>query len=400
MPIASIESDTQLTLAKAQIYSSAAWPYETASGVAAYPATNDDTDFYLNHNYYDLALSLYNRYFITKDSRFLELARKVADSWFSQDLMHVHNENAGFTPRTSGMGGLIVRALDGRPDYWPDIEWYVRWMYQMWVGARLNYADLYGQRDSAYMQLYAALLARVHPNQTIRDEFRTKAVNSAVNYYARLQKPPGHPFAGAFAFSMGGAGTAADPTYYDFTQPMMDGLVLEGLIATHKLIADDPSQTANAQTIANSIVRVVDWLRRGHRPAPWRTFWYKFFTSTNPPDVFPDCTKGCGSSTNPTWVQILETRELMVLCLHGVGYAYYLTGEEKYRTWGDDFFSAAFGTDRDTGVRGPGGDGYTSLAYGRAKEYNQNYRSAHRYLAYRGTATPLRPPTGLRMKTR
>ena len=386
MPIASIESDTKLTLAKSSIYPSAAWPYQSQSGLGAYPATNDEMDFYLNLNYYDLALSLYNRHFITRDSRFLDLARRVADSWYSLDLLHTGDNSATLSPRGSSMGGLIVRALDGRPDYWPTIEWYVRDMYHIWVGLRVAYSDLYGQRDSAYMQLYAALLARVHPSQAVRDEFRTKAVNSAVNYYARLQKQPGHPFAGAFAFTMGGAGTTTDPTYYDFTQPMMDGLVLEGLIATHKLIADDPAQTANAQTIANSIVRVVDWLRREHRPAPWRTVWYEFFTSTSPADVFPDCTKGCGSSTNPTWDQIVETRELVVLCLHGFGYAYYLTGDEKYRTWGDDFFSAAFGTDRDTGARGPGGDGYTSLAYGRAKEYNQNYRSAHRYLAYRDAA--------------
>jgi len=43
------------------------------------------------------------------------------------------------------------------------------------------------------MQLYAALLARVHPSQTVRDEFRTKAVNSAINYYAAAEAS-GSPF--------------------------------------------------------------------------------------------------------------------------------------------------------------------------------------------------------------
>ena len=80
-------------------------------------------------------------------------------------------------PRNISMAGLMLRALDGRPEMWPWITQYTRNLFETWVASRVTYPGLYyGARDPGYMLLHAANLARVHPDASVRQEFKAKVL--------------------------------------------------------------------------------------------------------------------------------------------------------------------------------------------------------------------------------
>ncbi len=74
-------------------------------------------------------------------------------------------------------------------------------------------------------------------------------------------------------------------------------------------------------------------------------------------------------------------RQINATIHHAFGYAYAVTGDTQYLTMGDDMFGASFGDATDT-VRNLAADAG-------GKEYDQNFRSSGRYLAWRlGSTTP------------
>lgn len=340
-----------------------------------------DTDTLLELHYYDLPLCLYGLAYRTGDPAHLQLARDVAADYWQRMPGVVGWESwrspYAITPRNSGIGGLIVYALDGGGTeslifeegpaphnqipmtLWEWITEYVREHYQNWVGARIDYPGLYfGIRDGGYMLLYAAQLAAVHPDPAVRSEMLSKALTAATDYYARLQYPNGGWF-----WEDGG------PLW---EQPFMVGLLLDGLIAVHRL-------TDNA-TVRASILASVDHL------------WTTYDSTTTVPSlpsarwravpyfVYPDGTHNGYGDLEGGWDTntIREHRQRNTLILHAFGYAYQLTGDPKYTAWGDEIFASTYGKGE-----GPGADEFYGLADFRGKEYAQAYRSAGRYLAWR-----------------
>ncbi len=250
----------------------------------------------------------------------------------------------------------MLRALDGRPEMWPWITKYVREQFDTWVGLRVSYPGFYyGVRDPGYMMLFAANLARVHPDQKVRAEFRQKALNGAVNYYARLQAPDG-----GFYFELDNLNNT--------TQPFQVGLLAEGLIAIHRLTGDETVKKAILKSAEHQYLRCFN-------PRGWRGMYY--FVGGKTKDKGESCESGCGAATNrfpPADVGLIsEVRQLNGTAIHHFGYAYLISKDPKYRKWGDDVFDATFS----------GRDGYRGLAAARAKEYNESFRSAGKYLAWR-----------------
>jgi hypothetical protein len=323
-------------------------------------------DHYLNRNYYDLGLALYTLYYRSGDPQHLALARKVADSWWQ--VPNINNgtqpiENS-LAPRGASLGGLMLRALDGRPEMWPWIVEYTRYMFQVWVGARVNNNQLhYGVRDGGYMLLYAAWLAKVHPDPVIRAEFLGKARQAATQYYARLQYPDG-------SWRWADEGVVGH-----FMQPFMVGLLLDGMVAVHRLTGDAQIRTAILKSVENLFM--VGYRKNepvaGLPGVSWRGMWYLVYSQ--------GCETGCGAMELPGgWDTnaIREVRQLTPTTIHAFGYAYQLTNDPKYRQWGDELFAATFGKGQ-----GPLADAYYGLADFREKEYNAAYRSSGRYLAWR-----------------
>jgi hypothetical protein len=335
---------------------------------AAFPATPTNSDDYMLDNYYDQGLVQYINYYRTGDARFRDYARKIADSWWrSRWIANGDGDVEDLAPRQASLGGLMLRALDGRPEMWPWITAYARAHYDIWLGLRLQSRVLhYGIRDGGYALTYVAWLARAHPDAAVRTEMREKGLRAARDYFARLQYPDG-----SWRWTEDPAETSTP-----FEQPFMVGMLMEGLIAVH-LLTDDP-------TVRQAILRGVDHVyARGYRTdsfsayggGKYRGMWYFVFgPRCNPPAPGP-----CGEGEPMDYEdKIREVRQLNPLTLHAFGYAYKITGDAKYRTQGDEIFAATFGKGE-----GPGADRWYGLADFRPREYNQSYRTAGRYLAWR-----------------
>ena len=349
--IASVTDDTHLTFSQP-------WQNATQSDRPIFTATGEEADYYLNLNYYDQALIHYTNYYRTGDVRFRDAARKIADSWWQAPFVdegRASVENV-IAPRHISLNGLMLRALDGRPEMWPWIVKFTRTMFDIWVGQRVKYPALYyGVREGGYMLLYAANLAKVHPEKDVRAEFQRKALDAAVNWYARVQFPDG-------SWRWGD-----DAWVGDATQPFQIGLLLEGMIAVHRLTGDE--------RVKASIIKGTEALYlQGYNPKGWRAMYYLVHGGWKDGTK---CEPGCGAAASrfpPSDInQIAEARQLNPTCIHTFGYAYLLTADEKFKQWGDEIFDATFGRK----------DRYRGLAAGRAKEYDESYRSAGKYLAWR-----------------
>jgi hypothetical protein len=353
------------------------------------------TDEYIFGNYYDLALTEYIAYQRAGDPAFLGYARKVADSWWKCAWIKqgsVRNfDSAGPAPRHASLGGLILRALDGRPEMWDWLNSYTRYHFDLWLKRRVNDRTLYyGVREGAFMLHYAAWLAKVLPDSfplqsggtakngaALRAAYRANVEAVAVNYYGRLQRADG-------------SWRWDDPDYTDadggklvgITQPFMIGLLLNALIDIHRL-------TAN-QNVANQIVKSCRYLYsagpyRKDDPVPvaptkrWRSFWYFYHggTTVNPKKY----EKGGGSEDGTQLWHVSSERQSISTIFDAYGYAYLLTKDASFKAMGDDLFDAAFvGTD---GIRGLAAD--NDRTHG-PKNYNQVYRMGGRYLAWRSAA--------------
>ena len=387
--VLAVESDTQLTL-------TAPYAYPSQTSAQADTLFNQggsgwNSDIYINANYYDLGLCLYTLYHRTGNPTYLNYARKVADSWWLSP--HIKSgtvrsfDTFTYSPRNSSLGGLILRALDGRPEMWDWLQAYSRYMFDNWVKQRLKDPTPYnGIRDGSYMLLYATWLARVLPDsfplQTggssrngagLRAAFRADTETAAINY-GRLQYPDGswrwddHYYTDADGGQLRG-----------IMQPFMVGLLLNALVDVHRL---STKETVKAN-IKNQITKAC---RHLYLDGPYikdqvvprfavriRGFHYFFHggTTVNPKkyergDIAADW------NTTERW-HVESTRQAIGTVLPAYAYAYQLTKDKFFLEAGDELYASAF----------VGADGFRGMADGTPKNYNQNYRMGGRYLAWR-----------------
>jgi hypothetical protein len=345
------------------------------------PAALND---YVLLNYYDLPLTEYVAYQRTKDPVFLAYARKCADAWWQHPQWiksgtKLDFENGEPVPRHAGIGGLILRALDGRPEMWDWIVAYTRYEFDIWLGLRVNNSSLhYGVREGAFMLHYAAWLAATHPDLAVRAEFLTKAENISVNYFGRLQYPDGSwrwdTAPDEFVDTDGG-------TLQGITQPFMVGLLLNALIDVHRLSTNGTVKASIQRQLTQSCLNLFNHSYRRFEPTGipgvnWRSFWYFDHggTSINPRKY----EFGGGSytaadiSSQGTWV-IANERQLTATIFSAYAYAYLLTGDPAFREAGAELVDAAF----------VGTDGFRGFAADTAKNYSQTYRMGGRYFAWR-----------------
>lgn len=363
--IASVTSDTELQMTVAWGKTSEDWNQPTQSVRPYLTADGDELNAYINRNYYDQALVQYINFYRTGDTRFRDYARKIADSWWKHPAADEGRTpyELSFAPRVSSVSGLMLRALDGRPEMWPWLLSYTRGVYDNWIGLRVTYPSLYfGARDPGYALLITANLAAVHPDADVRNELKQKALRGAVDYFARIQKPDG-------SWRWG------DPAWIgEAMQPFHVGILLEGMIAVHRLTGD--------ATVRASIIKGVEGMYLGYNPNQWRAFYYQKWGSW---DDGTDCTSGCGAAATsypPPFGMVADARQLNTTCLHAFGYAYLLSGDEKFKRWGDDVFDATYNAEQ----------GFRALVWFNEKNYDEGYRAGGRYLAWTG-ARPVPIPS-------
>jgi hypothetical protein len=371
-------------------------------------------------NYYDLVQVLYSLAERSQDTAHLRLAREAAATYWRQvqALATWDGGRADIAPRSASLGGLMLYALDGHgEDVWPAsadtlqaklegmrlwdfLAGWVRSKWPTWLGRYVTPATpalRYGVRDGGYTLLHTAQLALVHPDSATRVEFKELARKAAVDYYARLQFPDGGWYwtdSGVDLFP-----TPDSTGKLKHSQPFMIGLLLDGMIAAHQATGDS--------TIARSILRACDWLAEVYRTAPilmadgtpylrngagmnWRGNWY-FVLEPAASAAYANALPAVngiywdrgrvvqGSNVmggDPN--KIREVRQMVPEVIHAFGYAYHLTGDVKYRAWGDEMFAASFGKGE-----GPGADFSYALCDYMGKQVNQCFRTSSRYLAWR-----------------
>lgn len=354
-------------------------------------------------NYYDLPMVEYVTYYRTGDSAYLTLARKCADAWWKhpdwigQGSIRQWPNSATPPPRHAGVGGLILRAMDGHPEMWDWINSYTRYSFDLWLKTRINNSSLYyGLREGAFALHYAVWLAKVLPDTfplqsggtvtngaTLRAQYLADVEAQVLNYFARLQ----------FA---DGSWRWDDPDFIDsdggklvgIMQPFMVGMLLTALIDVHRLSTNSVVKTSIQTQLTKACTHLFNVTYRrtedtGIAGVKWRSFWYAYHggTTVNPTKY----ANGGGSYVAPAqaW-QVKSERQLTGTIFAAYAYAYTLTGDSQYLTMGNELIDSAF----------VGTDGIRNEADGTAKNFNQNYRMGARYFAWvSGSVAPSPSPT-------
>ncbi|HLM56926.1 MAG TPA: Ig-like domain-containing protein, partial [Pyrinomonadaceae bacterium] len=405
--VASVASDARLVL-------TAAWPHASASVAEADTHHYDATlgywnyDRYFDSAYYDLALVQYINYYRTGDPAFLAYARRAADSWWGSPYIGHGTVDSGpnsLPPRSMAYAGLMLRALDGRPEMWDFIHRRGSFIFDHWVLKRVNDKTLYyDMREDAFAQLYAVLIAKAlpdsydsYPQGTLapaagrvtdgaqkRADLLRDAGRTAVEFFGRLQKPDG---SWRWDITIDGVNLIATE------QPFMVGLYLESVVALDR-ITQDPAVKASLRTqLEKSVRHLYTQAYRGTETVSdmpqykWRGMWYFWGGGTAQDPTLYERGQGAGDlkTNGEVWV-IGGARHLNSTVHHAFGYAYALTGNAEYLQMGEDVFDASYG-ERVDGIRG-----YANT--GRGKDYAMNYRASGRFLAWRlGQAATAPTPT-------
>ena len=130
-----------------------------------------------NGNYYDNALADYYKAFKTGVASDLAQARSRADRWFrgpkidlgqeyttSDDSTTITGSGNSMISRQLGLMGVILRALDGQPNYWTGLEYIIEQDVGKLTGAGSNIADIYtDQREFGYALQRVAACALFDP---------------------------------------------------------------------------------------------------------------------------------------------------------------------------------------------------------------------------------------------
>ncbi|HJQ32271.1 MAG TPA: Ig-like domain-containing protein [Pyrinomonadaceae bacterium] len=405
MRVVSVASDTRLTL-------TAPWAGATASGLKADTYHNDasrgwNSDRYYDSGYYDMALVQYLNYYRTGDTTFLTYARRAADSWWASPYIEngtVFEGQYNLPPRSMAYAGLMLRALDGRPEMWDYLQRHVRVTFDNWVGRRVGDAGLYYDiREDGYAQLYAVLLARVlpdsyplYPSGTLaasggtatdgaqkRAAFLKDTERAAVQFFGRLQGTDG-----SWKWDI------PDEDAYRVEQPFMIGLYMESVVALDRITTDPTVKASLRSQLEKAVHRLYERGYRGGEQVSdmpkyrWRGMWYYSCGGTAADPTAYERGPGQGRMvTGGNLDEIRAVRHLNSTVHHAFGYAYALTGNAEYLRMGDEVFDASYGDVVD-GIHGQADDG-------RGKDYAMNFRASGRYLALRlqGQQAPAPTPT-------
>lgn len=367
------------------------------------PASTDPAfDPYINNNYYDLGLGLAIAHQRTGDAEFLTLYRKVADSWWKSP--HIGSgtvrtfDTFTHTPRNASLGGLILRAMDGRPEFWDWINSYTRAQFDNWVKTRANDPQLYlGVRDGAFMLQYATWLSRVLPDSfplqaggtatngaALRAQYLADVEAVTTNYFGRLQQADG-------------SWRWDDPYYVDpidgsqlvgIMQPFQVGLLLDALIDVY-------DATGNAAVKASIVGQVTKACRHLYTDGPYSTqrlqalnvnlrgfhYFYHGGTTKNSAKYEKGDLPADWNPTDPSDVQ--NQRQPIGLLVAAYGWSYQRTGDRYFLDAGNELWDSAYGST----------DGIHNYMAGDAKSYNQNCRWAGSYLVWSGSGASTPSPS-------
>lgn len=356
-------------------------------------------DYTVNLHYYDLAQCEYTNHARSNDPQFLTYARNAADSywqhpWIGAGKNRPWPDKAEPSPRHANVGGLILRAMDGKPEYWDWLVEYAKAAMNTWLIWRLTNTKLHnGVREGAFTLHYAVWLSQTLPDSyplqaggtatngaTTRAWFLTNAEKVATDYFGRLQFPDGSWRWDDFDASGG--------PFIGITQPFMVGLLLSALADLHQVttnLAVKASVAAQITTAAKHLCfagpYTKQWVAGLSVPLNGFHYFYHGGTQSNPTSYEKGSYPADWNTTDPSEIQ--NARQAIGPTIHGLMYAAKLTGDTALRTVVNEMWQSAYG-DADRF--------HNYMRAGDGKSYNQNDRRAGSALALMGESVVQPPP--------
>lgn len=193
--VVSCASDTSATLELA--YYAPSTP-ASPTGVSYQVLSGDDYAKWQgasnNWNYYDAVAAFYRLYYRTGDTTYRDAARSLADKWwvYPYDGGRAWQYGDGtyqLNPRIAGGFGLMLRANDGKPEYWDGIMYQITAQYGVWLSGYYPYQPNQGIgeiREQGYAFLYTQTAALLNPDSGIRTTWAANAAD-ALSYFVANQ---------------------------------------------------------------------------------------------------------------------------------------------------------------------------------------------------------------------
>jgi hypothetical protein len=354
-----------------------------------------------NINFYDNVLAYYALYYRTGLTIYRDYARTLADAWYTmpyvdKGLPTIKDGSINMYPRNLALSGLILRAVDGKPEYWDGLEPILDV-----TAARIQYTtELYDIRETGYDVAYVALGALFCPDSGKRTLYTTALQSALVNRWQPQQQPNGNWRMIAYGYDswdaqpgtvtvtngsslVTGSGTnwdsgrtdgkffwvLDDTAYYTATYNSPTQVSLDrpyagptasgkewafhgdlvgrgtqpfqmGIVATAwnwAYLALNAAGSSHTATARKFVLDAADWIADyGVSPTAKGLYYARGFLNCEPiSDGNPNC--GAGS--------VEDARYLNSEVIRAFTSAFLLTGDPKYLARGDQLFGAVWGKD-------------------------------------------------------
>ena len=145
-------------------------------------------------NYYDNVAAYYALYYRSGIDDYLTAARTLADRfWESPAVNQGKSDNYGFGGRSLSAMGLVLRALDGRPEMWAGLHaiWDNYMNMLNVVDAEFGAVSLWDTREEAYQLAMVSYCALFDTDATYRSTCKTSIINSFPNLWTPRKFPDG-----------------------------------------------------------------------------------------------------------------------------------------------------------------------------------------------------------------
>ena len=201
MQVASCQSDTQLTLASPWnnmgfLTAGSGWNYAWVDG-------NVWNTWFANAapaNFYDVVAALYSLYYRSGIDDYLNTARLFADNFWQFRLdsgrNYFYGEGYNTFPRNRSVLGMVLRALDGRPDMWSGLELIANLNISSYHATFQNYGpwtQIQGDpRENGYELMEEAYCALFDPNASPAAACRAGISELITNGYTSSRFPDGN----------------------------------------------------------------------------------------------------------------------------------------------------------------------------------------------------------------
>jgi len=359
-------------------------------------------------NYYDSVLVQYQNWYRTGLDDYLDYARTLADAWWRGTLLDSGRQGISTTvmPRRSGYEGLMLRALDGRPDFWPWLKGYLDNITEVWLNRLTSASGAYGvgARESGYTYLFAAVYANTVDDPAERERYIKVLTDRGRDFWHDYQCKPDNPAnrcqgpLGAFRWP--------DPDFYggNAEVPFHTAIAMEGVIKAHRLTNNPMLLTILERFLENNMngksgKKAIYSLEPSFKQ-DLRCRAMQYWAYADPGTATTADGVNIGGATCGSPDELRNNRTLNHEFPNIYGYLYSLNPRPEVLERGDDIFSAAFAKND-----GPGADGYygyfDSGVSDHGKQYGQGFRSSGAYLAYRlnSNLTPDSQTVALNLKS-